>query len=242
MAAFPCKSPDCLHIYVQHPPGDQPTPFQGAVVALGGRIQGARVVNGNLQELFVQPGTSIGFALDSDEIPDFKLTETASRVGFSGLKGLPRAPERAPIIAGLTLRKGREVAGVLFSPAGMSTHATTGTARAESRRVGREESPTANRPYLEVLTGPLSNVGRAIELAGRGFEAGRILDIALDGQTTERVTVNQAGKFTAVVRAPMQFGLHSVTIVDTPGKKVVDGTFVVITPSDEPRPAKAIGR
>jgi hypothetical protein len=199
-------------------------------------------VNGNLRELFVRPGTSIGFALDSDEIPDFKVTETASRVGFLGLKGLPRAPERAPIIAGLTLRKGSEIAGVLFSPAGMSTHATTGTARAESKRVGQEESPTANRPYLEVLTGPLSNVGSAIELAGRGFEVGRTFEIALDGLTTERVTVNQAGKFAASVGAPMQFGLHSVTVVDTASKKVIDGAFVVITPSDEPRPAKAIGR
>jgi hypothetical protein len=238
VAVVPCKIPDCFHVYYQRPPGEQPSPFEQAVLAIGGRIKGARFGHGIAQELFIQPDTSVAFASDSREVPHIRLTETTRQMGFLGLKGVPRAPKGAPIIAGLTLRKtkrGSELVGVLFSRRPMSMYAADEQEVAEEEVVGGEQSPIAGKPYIEILTGPLTSPGRTIELTGRGFAPGSLIEIAIDGYSIEKVLVRDEGKFSATVQAPNQFGLHSLTIIDPASGRVIDGTMVTVRPEDRPR-------
>jgi photosystem II stability/assembly factor-like uncharacterized protein len=233
----PCRSPDCFHVYYERPPGQRPSPYDQAVLAFGGRIEGARVTHGTLEELFVQPSTTIAFAVDSREVPDIKVTETTRPVGFQGIRRVPRPPEGARMITGLTLKKRgerSELVGFLFSPRPRSMYIPEEMGEAEERPVGQEETPTERKPYLEVLSGAVVP-GGTIQLAGRGLPAGSNVEIAIDGHIVERVTADREGKFSSAVQAPREFGVHSLTLIDSASRKVLDGAMVSVRPEDAPR-------
>jgi hypothetical protein len=229
IAAFDCNSPDCIHL-----PQGQASRYNEAVLAFGGGIEGARVANGVLRELFIRPGTSISFLSDSKEVPDIRVTETNRRVGFVGVRAVPRAPRETRIITGLTLRKsgrGIELAGFVFGRRPLFMRAAAAEDQAEGRPVGRRESPNAGQPYLELLTGTVG-AGGAIRLAGRNLEVGSTIEIAIDDRTVQNVVVGRDGRFSASVNAPLGFGLYRVTIVDATSKKVLDGASVTVRPEN----------
>ena len=244
IASFFCKLPECYHVHHQCPPAHRPlphgsSPFEQALLAFGGGIEGVRIDDGIVQEIFVPPGTSVAFALDSEKVPDIKLTETTTSVGFIGVENAPKPPREAPIITGLNLQKsarGSELVGIIFSPRAVSMYAADENDRTEQVPVGRERSPTADKPYLEVLTGPVSSPSHTIRLSGRGFEVGTTIKIAVDGNNVEQLVVRPGGKFLVAVQAPRQIGLHSITIIDSASGRVIDGTMVAVRPEDSPRP------
>lgn len=162
------------------------------MLAFGGQIQGARVVGGIVKELFVRPGSSVAFFSDQGKAPDIKLTEATRRVGFIGVRNAPAAPYEAAMITGLTLRRNGTLAGVVFSKAPLAMHLAEQQAPAEEKSVGREESPIAGKPYLEVTTGNSTGAnavapGQTVQLAGRDHNAGSTVEIAIDGRTVEKV-------------------------------------------------------
>lgn len=233
-----CESPDCFHIYYQRPPGDQPTPYDHVAAAYGGRIVGARIADGIVEELFVEPSTTIVFATDSQELPRIKVTETTRPMGFDGLTRMPRPPEGARVITGVTLKKRREkseLIGFLFSPRTRSMYVPQERGEGEERPVGRIESPTAGKPYLEVLSGSVTSPRGTIQLAGRNLTAGKPVEIAIDGNTVHRIAANREGKFSTVVKAPTQFGLYRLTLIDSASRKVLNGALISIRPDDKPR-------
>lgn len=151
---------------------------------------------------------------------------------------MPRPPEGARIITGLTLKKRREkseLVGFQFSRTTRSMY-TAKRPEAEERPVGRTESPNAGKPYLELLTGSAASPGSTIQLAGRNLEAGKPVEIAIDGKTVKRVTADRAGKFSnTTVQAPFQFGVHSLTLIDSASRKVLNGALISVVPEDKPR-------
>jgi hypothetical protein len=239
IGGFGCKSPDCFPVYVQHPPEERPSPFQEAILALGGRIEGARIADGILEEVFIGPDTSIGLVLDSGELPDIKVTETARPVSFLGIENVPRPPKGAPVIIGLMLQRirgGVELAGFLFGPRPITLYQPESKGRNEPKPARRKEAPAQGHPYLELLTGPDTVPGAAIRLAGRDFEARSAIAIAVDGRPVGRRTVEESGTFSASIQAPSEFGLHSMTIIDGATGKVITGAMVMVRPKDEQAP------
>lgn len=238
LECVPCKPPDCSNKYIEQPPGELPSPYDHLAIAYGGRIEGARVVNRIVEELFVQPGTTIVFAANSRQVPKMKVIETTRPIGFQGVTRMPRPPEGARIITGLTLKKRREkseLVGFQFSRTTRSMY-TAKRPEPEERPVGRTESPNAGKPYLELLTGSAASPGSTIQLAGRNLEAGKPVEIALDGKTVKRVTADRAGKFSNIaVQAPFQFGVHSLTLIDSASRKVLNGALISVVPEDKPR-------
>jgi photosystem II stability/assembly factor-like uncharacterized protein len=210
------------------------TPYDQAVLAFGGGIEGARVADGILQELFIRPGTSISFLSNSKEVPDIRVTETNRRVGFVGVRAVPRTPRETRTITGLTLRKsgrGSVLVGFVFGRRPLFMRAPAAEDHAEDRPVARRESSNAGQPYLELLTGTVGP-GGAIRLAGRNHEVGSTIEIAIDGSTVQKVGVGRDGRFTASVNAPLGFGLYRITIVDATSKKVLDSASVTVRPQD----------
>jgi photosystem II stability/assembly factor-like uncharacterized protein len=217
------------------PPLPDPEQYEQAVLVFGGEIQGARVEGGIVKELFVRPGSSVAFFSDQDKAPDIKLTET-TRVGFIGVTNAPAAPYEAAMITGLTLRRNGTLAGVVFSKAPLAMHVAEQRAPAEEKPVGREVSPIAGKPYLEVIAGTGANAvapGQTVQLAGRGHGAGSTVEIAIDGKIVEKVAVGQDGRFSATVEAPRQFGIHNITVIDQANAKVVDGSMLLVRPEDK---------
>jgi Tectonin domain len=230
----PCSSPDCFQA-----PAQPPRPYDHVAVAYGGRIVGGHIAGGIVTELFVEPSTTIVFGTDSQRVPNIKVTETTRPVGFQGITSMPRPPEGARVITGLTLKKRGEESELVcfqFSPRPRSMYVPEERPEeAEERPVGRTESPTAGQPYLEVLTGSVTSPASTIQLAGRNLEAGKPVEIAIDGNTVQRVTADRAGKFSTAVKAPTQFGVHSLTLIDSASRNVLDGALISVRPTDKPR-------
>jgi peptidoglycan hydrolase-like protein with peptidoglycan-binding domain len=225
-------------IYFQKPPGERPSPYDQVAVAYGGGIEGARVTDGILQEIFVEPSTTIAFAVDSQQMPDIKVTETTRPVGFQGVTRMPRPPKDARIITGLTLKKRgtrSEFVGFLFSPRPRSMYTPEERGEAEEKPVGRTQSPTAGKPYLEVLTGSVTVPNGTIQVAGRNLRAEGSVEIAFDGTTVQRLVADRAGKFAATVQAPSEFGIHTLTLIDSATGRVLNGAMVSVRPEDGPR-------
>ena len=227
------------------PPRPDPPPEpDGAVLVFGGRIQGARVADGRVRELFIRPGSSVAFLSRQETAPDIKLTEITRQVGFSGLRGVPKAPDRADIIVGITMRAGA-LAGLIFSrsPLEMNVEERKAELAAEKAEpgehaVGRAESPIAGKPYVEVITGHVTGAnsaipGQTIQIAGRSHRAGSTVEIAIDGKVIEKAAVAADGRFSATVEAPRQFGMHNITIIDQESAKPVDGAMLLVRPEDK---------
>jgi hypothetical protein len=234
----PCKPPDCSNKYTEHPPGELPSPYDYVAVAYGGRIEGARVADGSVEELFVQPGTTIVFAADSQQVPKIKVTETTRPRGFQGVIRMPRPPEEARLITGLILKKKREkseLVGFQFSRRPRSMYMAEKRRGAEEKPVGRIESSRAGKPYLEVLAGSVTSPGSTIQLAGRNLQAGKLVEIAIDGNTVKTVAADRTGKFSTAVQAPFQFGLHNLTLIDSASREVLNGALISDIPEDKPR-------
>ena len=234
-----CKVVDCVQIFAEPPPGEQPSPEGEGLLAFGGRIEGARFENGMLQEIFIRPSTSIVFASDSGRVPDIKVTETTEPVGFVGLKRVPIGPKEAPVV-GFTLRnsgKKSQLIGFVFAPEPLLM--TAAEVKAEERPVGREESSNAGKPYLELLTGSSTSASRAIEVAGRNLEAGSTIEIAIDGRTVDKVVVAKGGRFSTTVETPREFGLHHISMINSRSRAVLAGASVTVMFEDERRAGEA---
>jgi hypothetical protein len=231
-----CKSPDCFHIYYERPPGQRPSPYDQAVVAFGGPIEGGRLVNGVLKEVYVAPGTTVAFGTDLQQVPDIKVTETTRPMRFQGITRMPRPPKEARLITGLTLKKRGDrsvLVGFLFSPRPRSMYTPKERGEAEAKPVGQEPSPTEGKPYLEVPNVSLTP-GATIQLAGRGLRPGSKIEIAIDGNTIQKLAADREGKFSSAVQAPTQFGFHSLTLIDSASRKILDGAMVSVEPQDSP--------
>ena len=234
---LPCRSPDCFHIYYEQPPGTQPSPYDQALVVFGGRIEGARVTNGIVQEVYVRPATTVAFGTDLKQVPHIKVTETTRPMRFQGIRTVPRPPAEAGIITGLTLKKRGEkskLVGFQFSPRPRSMYAPEERPEAEERPVGPEQPPIEQKPYLEVLSTSVGP-GSTIQLSGRGLSPGSKIEIAVDGNTVQKLAADREGKFSSTAQAPTQFGYHSLTLVDSVSGKTLDGAMVSVMPIDRPR-------
>jgi Putative peptidoglycan binding domain len=232
--AMPCNSPDCIQIYYERPPGTQPSPYDQAVVAVGGPVEGARVAHGVLEELYIRPSTMVAFATDLKQLPDIKVTETTRPVRFEGISRMPRPPKEGWIITGLTFKKRgerSELVGFLFSPKPRSMYIPEERGEAEKTPVGQEQPPSEQKPYLEVASDPVTP-GATIQLSGRGLPPGSKIEIAVDRKTVQRLVADRQGKFSAAVQAPSQFGFHSLTLIDSASKKVLDGAMISVSPND----------
>ena len=230
-------------------PDPPPDRFENGIVVYEGRIQGARAVNGVLKELFVWPGSSVAFVADSNKVPEIKVTETTKRVGFIGVKGASRIPAQGPVLAGLAIGRRGEIVGTLVSDKALSAAVADEKEKSDEERVGSEQSPTAGKPYLELLGGRTDGAngfapGEPIQLSGRGFPIGMAIVIAIDDRPVEKTVVGHEGRFSARVPAPREFGLHSLTARDGASGKVIDGTMVLVRHGDadegkeRPKPRK----
>ncbi len=231
---FPkCNTPDCFHIFYEKPPKQRPSPYDLVVVAINGQIRGARLRDGILQEVFVQPGTTLAYAVASGEAPDITVTETTASMQSLGAASLPDAPRGASTIIGLTLTKvGRdsELEGVLFSPRPLTLGPAPSRVPPVPRPAGPGPSGKPVQPHLEVINGQDSAPGEPIELKGGGLPAGTEVEIRIDDLTVQRAVADRDGAFAATVPAPGQFGFHTVTMAVQ--GRVVSGMILAVRPGD----------
>jgi hypothetical protein len=226
-----CGSAECTHVYYQRPPRPHPSPYDLVIMAFGGRIRGVRLQDGIVGEIFVQPGTTLTYGVDTGEVPDIKVTDTTASMRSLGAARLPAAPRGSPVISGLTLtRIGRQAAleGVLFSRGPRSLF----TPPARQPAVVRSAVQAAARPgpFLQALSATERAPGEEIRLQGSDLPAGVRAELRMDGLPMMTVTAEADGTFTASLRAPGLFGLHAVTLVVD--GRTVSGLMISVRPGE----------
>jgi len=223
--------------------GDPAEKYAQGVLVFNGHVQGARVSQGMLQELFVWPGSSVAFVSDSREIRRVKVTETTKPVGFVNVASLRRTPGEDYQTVGFMLGKGGNLRGIVFSQKTLSMNDRQESQKNKEEVVGREQSPIAGKPYVRITTarsesGNAILMGKRLQLGGNGFRRGKGIEIAIDGHTVEKITVGENGAFSVSLPAPQQLGLHRATIRDPETGKVIDGVMFIVRNEDRPESRK----
>jgi hypothetical protein len=228
-----CKAP-CIILPI--PPVKDPIEkLTHAVLVFGGQIQGARIPNGVLRELFVSPGSSVAFFSDTRKTMDVKVTESRKITSLGGAKTPRSAPQNK--LVGLTLGERGNLISAAFAEKPLPIYEPSDREKNPDRESsGQKVSPTAGRPYLSVRvpgsSAPNTVAPEApITLSGRNFPRRASVEIAVDHVVVERVKVSDTGEFNLTVKAPRELGLHNVTARDAAGK-VIDGANFIVKAED----------
>lgn len=72
-----------------------------------------------------------------------------------------------------------------------------------------------------------------MQLFGREFPVGTVLEVAIDDRVVEKVTVGEDRAFKIAIAAPEQFGLHRLVVRDASGKPI-DGFMFLVSHEDKP--------
>ena len=205
-----------------------------SVLVFGGRIQGARLADGVLEQLFVSPGSSVVFFTDAKEPAEVKVTETEKEMGFGDAKA-PRPSNPNAQLVGIGLSGGKAARGV-YSEKPLVLYEPTEKDQQVDVQM-REDSPTKGQPYIElnVSKGGTNSVGpgEPIEILARNLPRNMDIEIAIDDVTVEKTRVNDNGVLQMRVIAPRTFGLHSITIREAQSRRVIDGAMFLVKTVDE---------
>ncbi len=228
---IPCSASECTHVFYERPPKPRPSPYDVIIMAFGGQIRGVRLQDGIMDEIFVQPGTTLTYGVDTGGVPDIKVTETTAPMQSLGAAQLPSAPPGSPVISGLTLTRvgpEAELEGVLFSRGPRSLF----TPPANEPAVVRSAVQAAARPgpILRALSATEMEPGEEINLQGSDLPARAQAELQMDGVFVRTVTADADGKFTASLPAPGLFGLHVVTLVLD--GKTASGLMITVRPGE----------
>jgi photosystem II stability/assembly factor-like uncharacterized protein len=213
--------------------------YTNTILVFNGQVQGARMSNGVLRELFVTPGSSVAFFSDAKEARDIKVTESAKNVGFGTNVSAPKAPAKRMLIGFALNAKGKVIRGV-YTEKPLAMYEPTQQEREQDKEeTGRKESPTAGKPYIELQlgSGGANTVGalKPFVIALHNFRAETALEIAIDDKVVEKGRANEKGEAVVRLVAPREAGLHSVTVRDAQTQKVIDGAMFIVKHEDERR-------
>lgn len=104
---------------------------------------------------------------------------------------------------------------------------------------GNTKSPIGDKPYVEVTTqrfdgAPVALPGEVIQIMVRNLERNMDVVIYLDNTQVIKSRTNDQGVLKLEVRAPREFGLHSITIRSANDEKyVIDGTMFLVKHNDD---------
>ncbi len=206
--------------------------YTDAVLVFDGGIQGAKITNGAVREIYISPGASAVFFSNAKQ-SKIKVTTTAKRVGFGNVKA-PAGPE-GTALRGLTLDARGRVLGAAFTKEPLKMF-DAGKNEQEEKPVGKPESPTAGKPYIELQIGRSEAnrvvAGQPFTIAARAFPKNVDLEIDVDDRPVEKARVTENGTFVVRVVAPATMGLHSVTVRDAQTRQVIDGANFIVTHED----------
>src|SRR5262249_10816748 len=219
-----CLIENCLIRYIDR--GDPPPDYGWGILVFDGTILGARAENGALREIFVTPGTALGYTGKEGVVPNIKVTETPKPVGFVGLPRIGFAPSDNPDLspefqAGTPSEGGKpalraNIVGFALDAKGVIVGAAYSTkplpltsvlpAQAEPKSVaeqGDNRSPTAGKPYvtLKVRSGRTDQVepGERIVVQISRLQPGATLEVLLDGNVAAKAQADRSGNAAASV-------------------------------------------
>jgi len=223
----------CKGICTTVPFGSSTETYSGAVLVFNGKVQGARAVNGALTELYVTPSSSVVFFSDTSDLSGIKVTESDKDAGFIGLTP-PATPAKTSMV-GMTLGKSINPLSAAYTQDPLVLYQPTDTEKNQDNDpIGNDLSPTIGKPYLELNLADSNAVepSAPMTLAGTYFPPAASLEITLDDSTAAKIKTNDKGELAATITAPATEGLHSVKVLDSATRKLLDGAMFLVKHRD----------
>lgn len=220
--------------------GDPP-PFDRGIVIFEGRMTGIRAVQGVVQEIFVTPGSSIGFLSEKEHASKIKITESGKAVGLIGsIPGLQDWKEwSGPGAFAIALDKSDRMLGLATAKATLPIKAAIEVPQRDDKEIempSRSESPTIKRPYISLSSsGKFDDIssGQPIIVAGQRLRENMIVEILIDGRSVGKAVADGKGNLSFKTEAPKQFGLHNLIVRDAGTGKVIDGMMFIVRHRDK---------
>jgi hypothetical protein len=233
-----CAVQSCLLKYVFT--GDpRPDRFQRGIVVFEGEIMGARVEDGVLRELSVTPQTSVGFVGAPVKLAIQYTNERTGRIGITTDETF--APPSGRLMTGLALDERGGLSGALYTseriPLSERSRTRADVRTADARFILRQNrSPTASKPYISLAA---ANKGMddiqpedQLILTGERMPRNAVPEIVLDGRPMAKPDRGRSGVLKTAIKAPKEFGLHTLIVRDANTKQTLDGTVFVVRPRD----------
>jgi hypothetical protein len=226
-----CRIVGCLIKWIDRgdPPPDSINP---GIVIFEGRAQGVRAERGRVAEVFVSPGSSVGFIGSPERAPKVKITESRRVIGLRGsVRGLKAWPADKAQVVALALDSSNGLRGFALAHAELPISEPV-AAPAEVAEVETEQpperSPTAGKPYL-TLSAPGREFerllsGERMTVEGRRFPPGVSVEVLVNGEVIEKAAVGDDGNFIATIKSPQVPGVHTLIVRDVTTKRVIDGS------------------
>lgn len=228
-----CVRLDCTIRYVDR--GD-PGPNLHGILVFDGRVLGQRIVKGRLAEVFVTPGSSIGFLGKEGAKPGFKITETVKRGLIDQRMNAAMTKGRLTPV-GLVVNANDALVGFVGAKAILPiSEVIAVTPPTGEKEPGSQRSPTAGKPYLTIFAksgrGDAVEAGEPLVVRGRDFAPGGSLDVLIDEKPVGNASVAKSGAFEVKLTAPKQFGMHTLTVRDAASGKIIDGANFIVRHGD----------
>ena len=231
-----CVVQSCLLRYIEK--GDPaPERFERGIIVFDGEIMGARVEEGVLRELSITPQTSIGFVGTPVKLSIRYSTKS------EGLKGLPAdktfEQQGNRFLTGLALDKRGGLFGALYTtvriPLSGKSQKQHSVKTVEARSILRQNtSRTLSKPYVSVsVTGKDKQIDDIepddpLTVTSERVPSGEALEILLDGRSIGRAKADHSGFFTTQIKAPEEFGIHTLVVRNAKSRQSIDGTMFVV--------------
>ena len=178
-----CRVVDCRIKWIDR--GDPPPDIiDPGIVIFEGRIQGVRVERGRVVEVFVSPGSSVGFIAKPERAPKVKITESRLLVGLSGsVRGLNAWPIGEGAVVALALDQAQGLRGFALARAELPASGIAAPAddAVDAQEQQSQRSPTEGKPYVH-LAAPGGGIDRLtaggqFTVSGRGFTPGSTVEV-----------------------------------------------------------------
>ena len=212
-----------------------PERLQRSVIVLDGQIMGAKAVKGTLTDLYVTPGSAVVWRSSAD-VPQIAVRFATRPRGFEGFGQTRSLQTKAPII-GLALNAKNEPIGAITSARRLNAEGLLPVAAVKEERaskpdeVGTAKSPTLGQPRVSIEgdgAGGRVVAGAPIIVTATALPPGLPVLVQIDDSVVARGVAANNGALRLSVKAPMQFGLHTLTVVTTDGKGITGLNFLVV--------------
>jgi photosystem II stability/assembly factor-like uncharacterized protein len=221
-----------------------PERLHRSIVVLDGRILGARVTKGTLTDLYITAGSGVIWRSKAD-VPQLAVRTSSKWQGFQGMGRMRRLRTDEPIV-GLALNTKNFPIGAITSARTLRSDGLLPATAAQEKpgskpsEIGSRQSPTAGKPKISIDGAGEANrviAGAPMTVMARALPPGLPVTVQIDGQIVASAKAADNGSLRAILKAPAQFGLHSITLVAVDRKGITGMNFLVVH-SDEQEPRR----
>jgi hypothetical protein len=143
------------------------------------------------------------------------------------------------VLTGLALNERGGLAGALYTRGRMALSEKSAAREVRSAKarvvLQQNRSPTLSKPYISLSASKGTDdiaPDDPLTVTGQRMPGNAVPEIVLDGHPVARAERDRSGSLKTTIKAPKQFGPHTLIVRDANTKATIDGSMFVVRPRD----------